>query len=163
MGELLSKEMLADLIINVINILILFFVAKALLYKPVKKYLNARREREAQTLREAEELKSEADARQKQFAALTSDAAAIKAKAIQNAQKKAERKAEEIVAAANTEAENILQSSRAAAEREREKMLSDAQEQLGALAVELSGKILGREVTDEDNRRIIESFFGEEG
>ncbi len=163
MGELLSKEMLADLIINVINILILFFVAKALLYKPVKKYLDARREREAEALREAQELKNEADARQKQYAALTADTAAIKAKAVQDAQKKAERKADEIIAAANTEADNILQSSRAAAEREREKMLSDAQEQLGALAVELSGKILGREVTDEDNRRIIESFFGEEG
>ena len=163
MGELLSKEMLADLIINIINILILFFVSKALLYKPVKKYLDARREREAEALREAEELKSEAEARQKQYAALTADTAAIKAKAVQDAQKKAERKADEIIAAANEEAQTILQNSREAAERERAKMLSDAQEQLGALAVELSGKILGREVTDEDNRRIIESFFGEEG
>ena len=163
MGELLSKEMLADLIINIINILILFFVSKALLYKPVKKYLDARREREAGALREAEELKKKAEAERQRYAALTADSAAIKAKAVQDAQKKAERKAEEIIAAANEEAETIRQSSRAAAEREREKMLSDAQEQLGALAVELSGKILGREVTDEDNRRIIESFFGEEG
>ena len=69
----------------------------------------------------------------------------------------------EIIAAANEEAESILQNGRAAAERERAKMLSDAQEQLGALAVELSGRILGREVTDADNRRIIDSFFGEEG
>ena len=42
---LVSKEMIADLIINIINILVLFFLTKALLYKPVKKYLNARRER----------------------------------------------------------------------------------------------------------------------
>ena len=72
-------------------------------------------------------------------------------------------KRDEIIAAANEEAESILQNGRAAAERERAKMLSDAQEQLGALAVELSGRILGREVTDADNRRIIDSFFGEEG
>ena len=163
MGELLSKEMLADLIINIVNILILFFVARALLYKPVKKYLDGRREREAEALREAETLKSEAEAERQRYAALTADTAAIKTKAVQDARKKAERQADEIIAAANEEAESILQNGRAAAERERAKMLSDAQGQLGALAVELSGRILGREVTDEDNRRIIDSFFGEEG
>ena len=37
MAELLSKDMLADLIINIANILILFFVTRKLLYKPVNK------------------------------------------------------------------------------------------------------------------------------
>ena len=161
MADLLSKEMLADLIINIINILILFFVAKALLYKPVKKYLDKRRADEAAALREAEALRSEAEAQRQRYAELTADTAAIKAKAVQDAQKKADRKADEIIAAANAEADQILKNSRTAAERDRAKMLSDAKEQLGALAVELSGKILGREVTDEDNRRIINSFFGE--
>ena len=43
MAELLSKDMLADLAINIVNILVLFFVTRALLYKPVKKYLAARK------------------------------------------------------------------------------------------------------------------------
>ena len=58
MGDLLSKEMLGDLIINIINIAILFFATKALLYKPVKKALDSRRAAQAKLLEEAEQLQT---------------------------------------------------------------------------------------------------------
>ena len=41
MNGLISSEMLADLVINIINIVILFLVTKKLLYKPVKQFLDA--------------------------------------------------------------------------------------------------------------------------
>ena len=60
---LVSKEMIADLIINIINILVLFFLTKALLYKPVKKFLNARRERMEAERQAAAQAQSDADRR----------------------------------------------------------------------------------------------------
>ncbi len=161
MGEILSKDMLADLIINIINILILFFVSKALLYKPVKKYLDQRRENQANAVEEAERRKAEAEAEKQKYTGLMADTAAIRTGAMREATEKANAKAEQILAAANAEAEEILKNSRAAAKRESDKLIADSKEQLGALAVELSGKILAREVTDADNIRIINSFFGE--
>ena len=161
MAELLSKDMLADLIINIINILILFFVSKALLYKPVKKYLDQRRENQAKAMEEAERGKAEAEAAKQKYVGLMADTAAIRTGAMREATEKANAKAEQIIAAANAEAEEILKNSRAAARRESDKLIADSKEQLGALAVELSGKILAREVTDADNIRIINSFFGE--
>ena len=47
---------------------------------------------------------------------------------------------------------------RAAAERE--KMLADAKDDIIDATLDATGKLLGRVVTDEDNRRIIESYFG---
>ena len=161
MAELLSKEMLADLIINIINILILFFVARALLYKPVKKFLDARRAKVAQALKEAEAMKAEAEAAKMSYTALMTDSAAIRSQAMREAREKAEAEARDIVEKANAEAQALLAAGRENAQRERDKLVKDAKDELGVLAVELSGKILQREVTDEDNRRIINAFFGE--
>ena len=160
MGDLLSKEMLGDLIINIINIAILFFVTKTLLYKPVKKALDSRRAAQAKLLEEAEQLKTHARENKEKYDALMADTAAIRLSAMQEAEKQAQAKAEEILAEARAQAAEITESTRTRAEAERAKLLSDSKEQLGAVAVELSGKILAREVTDEDNRRIIDSFFG---
>ncbi len=160
MGDLLSKEMLGDLIINIINILILFFVTKALLYKPVKKVFEKRKAEQGKLLEEAEQLKAHAMEKKEQYDALMADSAALRISTMEDAKAQAQAKAEEILEAARKEAAEITGTTRAKAEAEREKMLADAREELGAIAVELSGKILGREVTDADNRRIIDSFFG---
>ena len=159
MGDLLSKEMLWDLIINIINILILFFLTKTLLYKPVKKVLEQRKAAQAKLLEEAEEMKAQATENKEKYDALMADTAAIRLSTMQEAQTQAKEKAEEILSAARAEAAEITQSTRAKAEQERAKLLEDSRDQLGAIAVELSGRILSREVTDEDNRAIIDRFF----
>lgn len=160
MADILSKDMLADLIINIINILILFFVTKALLYKPVKKFLDARRQAQADTLAEAEKELARVREKQEKYNALMADSAALRTNTMNEATRQAEAAAEKILADARSEAQSILSDSRRAAEREKEKMLADAKGQLGGLAVEISEKIIGREVTDADNRAIIDSFFG---
>ena len=77
MAELLSKDMLADLAINIVNILVLFFVTRALLYKPVKKYLAARKEKAAAAAEEARAAKEQADAEKAKYEALLADAIGI--------------------------------------------------------------------------------------
>ena len=160
MADLLSKEMLADLIINIINILILFFVAKALLYKPVKKYLDARKQAQADALQAAENERAEARKKKEKYDALMADSAALRTNTMREAKQQADAEAQKILAAAQQEADALREANRLAAEQEKAKMLSDAKEQLGVLAVEISEKIIGREVTDADNRAIIDSFFG---
>lgn len=161
MADLLSKDMLADLIINIINILILFFVTKKLLYKPVKKYLDKRKEAQDTLLREAEAINAQAKSDAEKYAELLLDADKIKAATAKAAEKEASLKAQSIISEAEKLSESIKAESLKKAEKEKEKMLADAKKQLGEMAVELSEKIIGREVSDEDNRRIIDSFFGE--
>ncbi len=159
MGDLLNKDMLWDLLINLINIVILFIAAKALLYKPVKKYLDAR----AAKLREAQEAADaaleQAQIKQEQYNALMADTAAIRTNAMHEAREKADEKAQKIIDKANEEAAALLEETREDAAHERAKLIEESRAELGALAVELSGKILQREVTDADNRRIIDGFF----
>ncbi len=159
MGDLLSKEMLADLIINIINILILFFVARALLYKPVKRFLEQRREAVAKTQQEAELKLMEAEKEKERYARLTAENAEYRETKRAEAEERAREQAQKILDDANLQAKRITEQSRVSAEKEREKLLCEARDQLGTLAVDISEKILQREVSDEDNRRIINSFF----
>ena len=64
----MSKDLIADLLINIVSIIVLYLVVKKLAYNPVKKFLVARTERiEAEkaevskTLSEATEMKEKYD------------------------------------------------------------------------------------------------------
>ncbi|MBQ7637774.1 MAG: ATP synthase F0 subunit B, partial [Clostridia bacterium] len=153
MADLLSKDMLADLIINIINIVILFLVTKKLLYKPVKSYLDKRKQAGADALAEAEKLRAEAQLDAEKYSALVADAESVKEEAVRQAEREASLRAGSIIADAEKQAEAIKTETREKAEKEKEKMLADAKEQLGAIAVDISEKIIGREITDNDNRK----------
>ena len=48
------SDAVKDLIINIINIIVLFVIVKSLAYKPVKKFLDARKARIDESLKNAE-------------------------------------------------------------------------------------------------------------
>lgn len=160
MGDLLSKDMLADLVINIINIVVLFIVTKKLLYKPVKKYLEDRKAKVASGFEEAEKMKAEALAQKAEYDAVIADADAQVKASLAESQAKAKEEAEKILAAAKAEAEGLLKESREEAEAERKQLLKAEKEDIVGAALDISGRILCREVTDADNRAIIDSFFG---
>ncbi|MBR5410662.1 MAG: F0F1 ATP synthase subunit B [Clostridia bacterium] len=157
--DLLKPEMLGDVIINIVNILILFFVTKKLLYKPVRNYLAARREKELAALTGAQEAKKEAEEAKARCDALLADAEKEKETLLSGAKAEAKAAAEALLADARTEADEVLRKAGENAEAEKARVLRDADREIGLTAVELAGKILGREVSDEDERRLIDDFF----
>ena len=161
MGDLLSKEILVDLAINLINIVVLFVVTKKLLYKPVKKYLDARKEKVAAAFTEAEQIKAEAEKAKAECDALTADAEKTKAAIISGANEEAKQKAKKIVADAEAQADAIIEDARSQASHAVSKAAGENRNEIADLALQISEKIMGRSVTDEDNRKIIDSFFAE--
>ena len=161
MAGLISKDMIADLIINIINILILFFLTKALLYKPVKKYLDARKTKLAEEKQAALDAEAAAQAKKAEYDALLADAQASRDALLQTAEADAQEKARQIIAEAKQKADETAQNAAASAAREREKVLAGAQDEIADLALEISAKIIGREVTDADNLAIAKRFFGD--
>ena len=51
----MSKDLIADLLINIVSIIVLYLVVKKLAYKPVKKFLDARTQRVEAQKTEAED------------------------------------------------------------------------------------------------------------
>ena len=148
-----------EIFINIINFMVTFVLLYLLLYKPVSKFLAARRERIANSLKEAEDLQNQAQTifqqAQDELAGTAEKARQLSHEAIENAA----RDAEHILDDAEDEAAKMLQRSRERMQAERQAALERAFTELVSMAKEVSSRILSREVNIEDNRKIMEDFF----
>lgn len=159
MDGLVISDAVKDLIINIIDIVILFVIVRALAYKPVKKFLDARKARIAKELEDAASAKSEAEAEAAKYRELNEQSRAKSSEIISEAEQSAKKSAEEIVAAARLNAQEIAEKARESAEAERSAGIAAMKEDITGLAFDISRQVLEREVTDEDNMRIADAFF----
>ncbi|MBA4347562.1 MAG: ATP synthase F0 subunit B [Clostridiales bacterium] len=154
---------LIDFIEHALNLLILFLLLRHFLYKPVSKFMA---EREAKFAREREQLDAswnEANVLKAQYETSMKNAR-LDAEHIADARHKAaEREAEDLRKKAEQDAQGILSDAMRQAVAEREGMLKELRSQTAELAVDIAGKILEREVSQEDHQRIIDSFFDKVG
>ncbi len=155
----LTKDLLADLLLNIISIIVLYLVVKKLAYKPVKKFLDARTEKiEAEKTSAAEKL-SEATEMKEKYDELLKDCENAKADAIKEGIQKAKEEAREIVDSAREQAKTIVdKANRNVAQKEQE-IIENSREEIVNLAIDASATLLRREFDDSDNKRLIESFL----
>ena len=161
MEGLVISDAVKDLIINIINIIILFVIVRGLAYKPVKKFLDARKERVAKELSDAAAAKQNAEEEALKYKELTEKSKAEGTEIINEAERTAKQSAAEIIASAKQSAAEITEKARENAKREREAQVASMKDEIAELAFDISRQVLSREVTDEDNMRIADSFFEE--
>ena len=149
------SDAVKDLIINIINIIVLFVIVKSLAYKPVKNFLDARKARIDESLKNAESKNAEADALKQ--SRQESD------KIMGEAELSAQKRAAEITSDADKKAADITEKARKDAEREYNERMSGLKADVTDIAFDISKKILSREVTDADNMAIADEFFSKYG
>lgn len=159
MEGLVISDAVKDLIINIINIIVLFVIVRGLAYKPVKKFLDARKERIAKELSDAAAAKQTAEEEALKYKELTEKSKAEGTEIINEAERTAKENAAEIIETAKKNAAEITEKARQNAEKERETQIAAMQGDIAELAFDISRQVLSREVTDEDNMRIADSFF----
>lgn len=160
MGEIIKPM---TMLLYVINFAILFVVAWRFLYKPVTKFLDAR----AEKMRLAQE---EIDRGNAQIAEekknQQSNYEAYLAKGeieVNDRLSRADDDAKVIIEAARAEAEKIIESARAAAQEETAKAREALREDIASLSIQLSSRILEREVKAEDHEQLIDDFLEKVG
>ncbi len=153
----------ATIIWTFINILLLFLLLKIFLFKPVNKMMDERTKKIQDDIDAAKKAREEAEAMKIEYAATLrsakDEAQEIVAKAIDKAED--ERKA--IVTKAEDEAHEIFKNTTKTIEVERKRSVQEAQTQIADLAIAAASKILGENVDDEANRKIVDTFLEEEG
>jgi F-type H+-transporting ATPase subunit b len=151
------------LVSQIVNFLILLVILRLALYRPVLNMLDRRRERIAQSMKDAERANAAAQ-----------EAEQEKAKVLEGAR----REAQDIRAQATRDAEKIAQDIRARAEQEATEIrvkaqddaqqqvdtaLSDANKQIAELAILATEQLLGRELADEsEQHRFIADFLAQQ-
>ncbi|NLI53737.1 MAG: F0F1 ATP synthase subunit B [Clostridiales bacterium] len=154
---------LIDFIEHALNLLILFLLLRTFLYKPVSKFMA---EREAKFASEREQIdasRDEANVLKAKYETSMKNARLDAEHLAEERRKAAEREADDLRKKAKQDAQGILSDAMTQAVAEREGMLNDLKAQTAELAVDIAGKILEREVTQEDHQRIIDCFFDKVG
>ncbi len=152
------------LLAQVFNFLLLMIILRMVLYEPVLKMLDRRKERIAQSMRDTERV-----------AAAAQEAEAEKAKVLEAAR----REAQEIRAQATRDTEKIAQEIRSRAEQEATEIrmkaqedaqkqvavaLGDANKQIAELAILATEQLLGRELSKKDEQaRFVSEFLAQHG
>lgn len=163
MGDIVISEVAKDLIINIVNIIVLFLIIKALVYKPVKKFLDDRTARVEAAAARVKEQQAQVENSASEGERIIAEAQTQADGIVAEAEQKAREKAERITAMAQAEIAEQKNKALADIKEERDEFIESAREDIAGLAVGISEKILCREVSETDNRKIVDDFFAEKG
>ena len=145
-----------ELIAQTINFSIVLFVLWKLAYKPVFNMLETRRVKIAESLANAEKIKTQLAQTEADRQKVLTQAGNQANKLIEDARVAAARVSEVETQKAITAAEQIIIKAREAAAQERAAMLSQLKREVGRLVVKTTTTVTGKILTDADQRRLAE-------
>ena len=148
-----------DVILNLLNIVLLFIIVRSLVYKPVKLFLSARNARVMSDLNKAAEDKVEAEKTRLRYNSLMQNHKKDADELIEMSKKKASDEADAIIKEAENESQILKQKAKTAIDEESEKSMKEMKSKIASIAVGIAENILSREIKDSDNRLIAEEYF----
>jgi len=141
---------------QIVSFCIVCFLLHRFAYKPVLRMLESRRKEIAESLADAERIKAELARTEAQRQEVIALANAQAAQYIEEARAAAARLQEQETQKAIAAAEEIIARAHEAAERDHDRMLGELRREVGRLVVQTTTAVVGKVLTPEDQRRLIE-------
>jgi F-type H+-transporting ATPase subunit b len=144
------------LFVQTISFSIVFFVLWRFAYKPIFSMLEARREKIAEGLANAEKIKAELAHTEAERKRILAQAGDVANQMIEEGRKAAARVREMETQKAIAAAEQIAIKAREAAAQDHARMLADLKREVGRLVVQTTATVTGKVLTPDDQRRLAE-------
>lgn len=157
-GEFLNINFFTALF-TLANTVALFLVLKKFLWKPVLDMIQARQKEIDDLYADAGNAKQQAALLEEEYRQKLEVAAETGDRMVKEATDRAHSRSEEILAQANAEADAIRAKANADIAQEKKKALNDAKDEISSLALEIAGKVVGRELNCDDRSRLVDSFI----
>ena len=148
-------------LISLANLVILFFVMKKFLFKPVRKVLEQRQAHVDGVYAQADEARAKAEADRDAWNARMQGAREEADRILSAAAENARLTGDAMICEAKNRAQGILQEAEDEAEQTRRVAAQDIRREMAGLSAELAEKLLGREINEADHRQLIDSFLNE--
>ena len=149
------------LIIVVLNFVVLLAVLNKLLYKPIKKFLEERKQTIAQDIDEAKRSRMKAEELvSKRGEELKASAEEIR-KMKQSSKREVESQTSKMIKEAKEHEKRILKEAEVQLEHEREKTKKALEEELTEMVSALSEKFLSSKIDDEKDKKIIKKIISQ--
>jgi F-type H+-transporting ATPase subunit b len=148
-------------IITIINIAVLFFVLRLVLFKPVTKFMADRAKQVQDSIDQAEMDKTQAQELLVQYQDKLKNADAEAAQIIKIARNNAETEARHIFAEGKTTAEALTAAARQQIELEQQAAYAQFRLKAAALVMMAASRLVQREISGDDNRRYANMLLNE--
>lgn len=152
-----------QVLISLCNLLILFWILKRFLFRPVKKVLNERQAALDEQYQKAEQAEQEADSHRRDWEQKMAGADAEADRILQTAQQRADQRSRQTLEEARENADAILKNAQAQAVLERQKAEAEIKQDIVDVSTLLTEKVLQREIRPEDHRALIDAALAEMG
>ena len=147
------------LIATLCNLGIQIFLIKKFLFKPVREILAKRQAKADEDIRAAETAKAEADSIKSEYEQNMLEAREKAESILDNAQKMANAQSDDILRQANEAAVAIKNKAERDIALEKRKAVNEIKDEIGSMAMEIAGKVIEREIKEEDHAKLIDEFI----
>ena len=161
-GEFLNINFFTALF-TLANTVALFLVLKKFLFQPVLKMIADRQQEIDDLYSEASLAKDHAQQMEAEYRQKLEAATQTGERMVREAVARGQSREEEILRQANAEADAIRAKAVADIAQEKKKALNDAKNEISDLALAIAGKVVGRELTGDDQSRLVDRFIDELG
>ena len=142
-----------------INLLILYFFLKKLLFVPIKNMIDSRQKEIDDMYSDAEENKSAAEELKKEYEAKLEVASEKSEEMIKEAARKAELRSEEIIKEANAQASATLKRAEEQIELEKKQAMNEMKNEVSDMALSIAAAVIGRDVNEAEHHALIDEFI----
>ena len=146
-------------IFTLCNLLIVFFLMKKFLFKPVKKMIDDRQKEIDDQYADAEQARADAAALKEQYETRLSEANAEKEAILKDAYRKAQLRDEEMLRQAQEQAAATLRRADEQIALEKKRAMNDIKDEVSVMAVDIASAVLARDIKKYEHAELIDSFI----
>ena len=144
---------------SIANLLILTWILRKFLFRPVQKMLAERQGQVDELYRDAEDSQRKAAEDRILYREKLAGAAEEAESIVRSAAQRADRQSDEIIADANRRAAETMKQAEQDIEQAKKKAMDELKNEVADISVQIAENVVGRELNGEDHRDLIDSFI----
>ena len=148
-----------NFIATILNLFIQVYLIKRFLFKPINEMLEKRRAKADAQIQDAVKAKDEALAMKEEYEKNMQDAKNKANEILTTAQKTAAVQSEEMLKDAALQSAAMKEKAEADIAQEKRKAVNEIKGEIGGMAMEIAGKVIEREISEEDHAKLIDEFI----
>ena len=146
-------------IAQILNLFLQAYLIKRFLFKPIKEILAKRQALADAQLTDAQKAKEEALTMKTEYEQNMAQAKDKANAIVTAAQKTANAQSEEILKEAERQAAAMKVSAEKDIAQEKKKAVNEIKDEIGGMAMDIAGKVIERELNEEDHRKLIDEYI----
>ncbi|MDY5663511.1 MAG: F0F1 ATP synthase subunit B [Blautia sp.] len=150
-------------IAQICNLFLQVYLIKRFLFKPINAMLEKRRAMADAEIQDAVKAKEEAIAMKSEYEQNMLEAKNKANEIVTNAQKTAAIQSEEMLREASQQAAAMKAKAESDIAQEKRKAVNEVKNEIGGMAMEIAGKVIEREINEEDHAKLIDEFIANVG